>query len=51
MKLTENFRPGKLVTSEEGVKAREKVWTEILGVLRGATPEVDGILSGNFELS
>jgi hypothetical protein len=51
MRLTENSRPGKLVISEEGVKAREKVWAEISEILRGAAPEVGGILSGNFELS
>jgi hypothetical protein len=51
MRLTENFRPGKSVTSKEGINVREKVWAEILEILRGPAPEVDGILSGNFELS
>jgi hypothetical protein len=51
MRLTGIFRPGNLVTSEEGVKAREKVWAEISEILRGAAPEVNGILSGKFELS
>jgi hypothetical protein len=49
MRLTEIFRPGILVTSEEGVKAREKA--EIPEIMMGAAPEVNRILSGDFELS
>jgi hypothetical protein len=51
MRLAEIFRPGILITSEEGVKAREKVWVEISEILMSAAPEVDRILSGDFELS
>jgi hypothetical protein len=40
-----------LVTSEEGAKVGEKVWAEISEVLKGAAPEIKGILLGNLDLA
>jgi hypothetical protein len=51
MRLTEIFRPGILVASEEGVNARGKVWADISETVMSGAPEVDRILSSDFELS
>jgi hypothetical protein len=46
--LIDPYRPGTLVTSEEGMMARKKVWHEIVENLLKHTPEISHITSGGL---
>ncbi|KAE9364164.1 NAD(P)-binding protein [Stipitochalara longipes BDJ] len=43
-------KPGELVTSEEGVTVRLKVWSEILGALEKIRPDIRSVLSCHNEI-
>ena len=44
---TDNSSPAALITSQEGVVIREKIWEEILNVLEKTTPDIRSII--NFQ--
>jgi hypothetical protein len=39
------YRPGEMVTSDEGVKIREKVWDEILDAMEEVRPDIRSMIA------
>lgn len=46
--MTYISRVGKLVSSEEGLQVRNKIWHELLDILVSAVPAVERVIYGDF---